>query len=96
MGGLCQDQHYIRRRSRSSPFPRAPAPLALGLTEPGEHGPILAATLLIVSPWLVRNRIRYDAWFPLATSNAFLWQGSPEYYHLLRDQGYTYRRYGAR
>jgi hypothetical protein len=55
-------------------------------------GLILVATLLTVSPWLVRNRIRYDAWFPLATSNAFLWQGSPEYYHLLRDQGYTYLR----
>ena len=70
-----------------------PLGFALGLRRgTAGGGLILAATLLTVSPWLVRNRIRYDAWFPLATSNAFLWQGSPEYYHLLRDQGYTYRR----
>jgi 4-amino-4-deoxy-L-arabinose transferase-like glycosyltransferase len=53
---------------------------------------VMLATLVTVAPWIVRNRLRYDAWFPMATSNAFLWQGSPEYYHLLRHEGYTYLR----
>jgi hypothetical protein len=48
------------------------------------------ATLLTVGPWVARNYVRYHALFALQTSNAILWQGSPEYYHLVRDQGYTY------
>lgn len=52
----------------------------------------MAGAALMIAPWMVRNYIRYDAVFPLATSNAILWQGSPEYYHLIRDQGYTYVR----
>jgi 4-amino-4-deoxy-L-arabinose transferase-like glycosyltransferase len=55
-------------------------------------GLLALTTLLVVLPWLVRNRIKYEAWFPLATSNAFFWQGSPEYYRLLHEQGYTYIR----
>lgn len=51
-----------------------------------------AAAMLVVAPWLVRNYQRYGAWFALQTSNAILWQGSPEYYHLVRDEGYTYMR----
>jgi hypothetical protein len=47
---------------------------------------------LVIAPWIVRNYIRYNAVFPLATSNAILWQGSPEYYHMVRDQGYTYQK----
>jgi hypothetical protein len=50
---------------------------------------VLVATLVII-PWTVRNYVRYQAVFPLQTSNAILWQGSPEYYHLIHDQGYTY------
>lgn len=57
--------------------------LGLGLT-------IITSSVLVVSPWVLHNYIRYQAIFPLQTSNALLWQGSPEYYHLLRDQGYTY------
>jgi len=45
---------------------------------------------LAATPWIARNYVRYHALFPLQTSNAILWQGSPEYYHLVRDQGYTY------
>ena len=48
------------------------------------------ASLLVVTPWILRNYWKYGAFYPLATSNAILWQGSPEYFHLLRDQGYTY------
>ncbi len=52
----------------------------------------IGAAALVIAPWMVRNYARYHAVFPLATSNAILWQGSPEYYHLIHDQGYTYIR----
>lgn len=48
--------------------------------------------MVVIGPWLIRNRIHFHAWFPLATSNAILWQGSPEYYNLIHKQGYTYIR----
>jgi 4-amino-4-deoxy-L-arabinose transferase-like glycosyltransferase len=51
---------------------------------------LVATSVLVVFPWIVRNYVKYDAVYPLATSNAILWQGSPEYFHLLRDRGYTY------
>ena len=51
---------------------------------------LVLVSLLVVSPWMVRNYLKYQAIYPLATSNAILWQGSPEYFHLIRDQGYTY------
>jgi len=51
---------------------------------------LVVASTLVVAPWLVRNYVRYHAVYPLATSNAILWQGSPEYFHLIRDRGYTY------
>jgi len=47
---------------------------------------------LVVAPWTLRNYLRFHTFLPLATSNAALWLGSPEYYHLVRDQGYTYTR----
>jgi 4-amino-4-deoxy-L-arabinose transferase-like glycosyltransferase len=50
-----------------------------------------ALAFVTILPWLIHNRVRHDAMI-LATSNAFLWQGSPEYYHLIHDQGYTYSR----
>ena len=50
----------------------------------------LITSVLVISPWVVHNFIRYNALIPLQTSNAILWQGSPEYYHLIRDQEYTY------
>jgi len=53
----------------------------------------LLTALLVVTPWVVHNYVRHHAFFPmLAPSNAILWQGSPEYYHLLRDQNYSYLR----
>jgi hypothetical protein len=51
---------------------------------------LVIASTLIVAPWVLRNYLKYHAIYPLATSNAILWQGSPEYYHLLREQGYSY------
>ncbi len=47
---------------------------------------------LVITPWVLHNYIRYQAVFALQTSNAILWQGSPEYYHLIHDQGYTYMK----
>ena len=52
----------------------------------------LASSAVIVTPWVIHNYIRYSAIFPLQTSNAILWQRSPEYYHLISDQGYSYQR----
>ncbi len=52
----------------------------------------LTATL-VITPWIVHNYVRHNSFFILlAPSNAILWQGSPEYYHLLRDQKYSYIR----
>ncbi|MBE0568950.1 MAG: glycosyltransferase family 39 protein [Deltaproteobacteria bacterium] len=51
-----------------------------------------AVSLLVVSPWILHNYMKHRAILPLQTSRAILWQGSPEYYHLVRDGGYTYLR----
>jgi hypothetical protein len=51
---------------------------------------LLVVSTLVVLPWLVRNYLKYHAIYPLATSNAILWQGSPEYYHLVHDERFTY------
>jgi hypothetical protein len=53
---------------------------------------LTAVSYLVVSPWVVHNCLKYRAILPLQTSNAILWQGSPEYYHLIHDKGYTYTR----
>lgn len=50
------------------------------------------AALLVTAPWTAHNYVRHGAFLPLATSNATLWLGSPEYYRLTRDEGYTYYR----
>jgi 4-amino-4-deoxy-L-arabinose transferase-like glycosyltransferase len=44
----------------------------------------------VVAPWTAHNWMRYHAFLPLATNNAVLWLGSPEYYHLTHDAGYSY------
>ena len=48
------------------------------------------ACVLVVVPWTVHNAIKWHAFVPLQTSNAILWQGSPEYFHLVRDQNRDY------
>jgi hypothetical protein len=53
---------------------------------------LCVVSFLVVTPWVLHNYLKYRAIIPLQTSNAILWQGSPEYYHLVRDQGYTYLR----
>jgi 4-amino-4-deoxy-L-arabinose transferase-like glycosyltransferase len=50
----------------------------------------VVGAVLVVAPWTVRNWRKHHVFLPLATSNAVLWLGSPEYYHLLRDSGYSY------
>jgi hypothetical protein len=51
---------------------------------------LILSSFMVVMPWMVRNYLHYQAIYPLATSNAILWQGSPEYCHLIRTEGYTY------
>jgi 4-amino-4-deoxy-L-arabinose transferase-like glycosyltransferase len=64
-----------------------------GLSQGFRRGAVvLASSLLVVTPWIIHNTLKYRALFPLQTSNAILWQGSPEYYHLTHEQGYTYMR----
>jgi len=45
--------------------------------------------LVAMVPWTVHNWKMYGVLHPLASSNGALWQGSPEYYQLMR-QGRTY------
>ena len=75
-------------------FPVA-APLAFAAREHARRAlrhalPYALGATLVVTPWIARNYVRYHALFPLALSNALLWTGSPEYYHLVRDRGYSY------
>jgi hypothetical protein len=53
---------------------------------------LCVVSLLVVTPWILHNYVKYRAIIPLQTSRAILWQGSPEYYRLTHDQGYTYLR----
>ena len=52
----------------------------------------LLAAYLVTTPWTIRNYVVHGTFLPLSTSNATLWLGSPEYHHLIHDQGYTYYR----
>ena len=75
-------------------FPLAAA-VVVAVAYPSRRGAAWMAMVTVVScivvlPWMAHNYIRHGAVYPLATSNAILWQGSPEYYHLIRDRGYTY------
>ena len=75
-------------------FPLAAA-IVVGVTYRSRRGAawmgvVTVVSCVVVVPWIVHNYIRHGAVYPLATSNAILWQGSPEYYHLIRDRGYTY------
>ncbi len=47
----------------------------------------LAAGITIF-PWTLHNYIRYHALIPLATSNAAVWQASPEFDHVIKRIGY--------
>ncbi len=53
---------------------------------------LCVVSFLVVLPWILHNYLKYRAIIPLQTSNAILWQGSPEYYHLVHDRQYTYMR----
>jgi 4-amino-4-deoxy-L-arabinose transferase-like glycosyltransferase len=65
--------------------------MALGRRPGLRAGAVFAlAAVVVMAPWIVRGYARYHAVFPLATSYALAWQGSPEYYHLVRDRNYSY------
>jgi 4-amino-4-deoxy-L-arabinose transferase-like glycosyltransferase len=51
-----------------------------------------AATLLVEAPWMAHNARLGRPVLALATSNGILWQGSPEYYRLTHDRGFSYLR----
>lgn len=53
---------------------------------------LCVVSLLVVSPWILHNYMKHRTFIPLQTSRAILWQGSPEYYRLTHEQGYTYLR----
>ena len=44
-----------------------------------------AAMALVIAPWSLHNFRQFHAFIPLSVSSAVLWQGSPEYYHLMED-----------
>jgi hypothetical protein len=46
----------------------------------------------LLTPWLLHNSIRQQSLFPLQVSKSVVWLASPEYYHLVRDQGYAYEQ----
>jgi 4-amino-4-deoxy-L-arabinose transferase-like glycosyltransferase len=54
--------------------------------------PFVVGTVLALSSWVAYTAVRWHAPIPLQTSNAILWQGSPEYYHLVHDEHYSYLR----
>lgn len=70
-------------------------PIALLIIFGRRRGARLGATyalacILVVLPWSVHNVIKWNAFIPLQTSSAILWQGSPEYFHLVRDENRPY------
>jgi len=48
------------------------------------------SAFLALAPWFVYTTVRFDAVIPLQTSNALLWQGSPEYYRLIHERRMGY------
>ena len=92
-GAVLALANYVRPTLVFFPLVAWVAVALRGTTRPTRIGLVYAvAALAVMSPWLIRNYLRVHAWFPLTYSNAILWQGSPEYYHLVRDSGYTYIR----
>jgi 4-amino-4-deoxy-L-arabinose transferase-like glycosyltransferase len=41
------------------------------------------AMIAVIAPWTYHNYRTYDTFLPLSVSTAILWQGSPEFYHLM-------------
>ena len=39
-----------------------------------------------IAPWTIHNYRQYHRFIPLASSTAVLWQGSPEFYHLIHTK----------
>ena len=75
------------------------AALVIGVAYPSRRGAVWMGVVTVVSclvvlPWMVHNYIRHGAVYPLATSNAILWQGSPEYYQLVIFNYRALRQWG--
>lgn len=50
---------------------------------------VFAVTMgAVLLPWIGFTFAKYGAFIPLQTSNALLWQGSPEYFQLVRETSY--------
>ena len=47
-----------------------------------------AAMAVVIAPWTYHNYRMYHSFIPLSVSTAVLWQGSPEFYHLM-EQHYS-------
>ncbi len=45
----------------------------------------LGAVGLLV-PWTIHNAVQYHEFLPVSTTTAILWQGSPDYYHLMEQR----------
>jgi dolichyl-phosphate-mannose-protein mannosyltransferase len=46
----------------------------------------VAAMGVTIAPWSYHNYRTYDTFLPLSVSTATLWQGSPEFYHLMEQR----------
>jgi hypothetical protein len=54
-------------------------------------GAVLVMTAgFTILPWTIHNYTRWHAFIPLSTSNATLWQASPEFQKIVDERGYTY------
>ncbi|MEZ4712280.1 MAG: glycosyltransferase family 39 protein [Caldilineaceae bacterium] len=46
----------------------------------------LVSMIAVIAPWTYHNYRTYGIFMPLSVSTALLWQGSPEFYHLMEQQ----------
>ncbi len=61
-------------------------PAALGLKRRVGFSLVSAAAMvLVIAPWTLHNYRQFHAFIPLSVASAVLWQGSPEYYHLMEN-----------
>lgn len=44
------------------------------------------AMVAVIAPWTYHNYRTYNTFLPLSVSTALLWQGSPEFYHLMEQK----------
>jgi hypothetical protein len=76
-GGLMPGLLLIASRRTLSIKQRVAASLVCGV-----------AMAVCIAPWTWHNYRTYGRFLPLAPSTAVLWQGCPEYYHLVKTKSY--------